>query len=295
MINIASGERHKDLNTCIGIWEEMTDHHMDRNSLLINLGGGVIGDMGGFCAATYKRGIEFVNIPTTLLAQVDASIGGKLGVDFQGFKNHIGVFKDPKKVFIDPGFLVTLPTAELRSGFAEVIKHALIFDASHWTKIKKTPWELQPWDEHIAHSVQVKNQIVKEDPSEIGLRKVLNFGHTVGHAIERHFLHEPEPLLHGEAIAVGMICESYISSVIEGLPDQQLQEICGFIVENFGMFDIPREDLKAITKNVLQDKKNINGRIMCTLLPEIGQSSYNIPVTLSQIEQSLEFYCSLGS
>ena len=293
VINIASGEKHKDLSTCNGIWEEMTYHQMDRNSLLINLGGGVIGDMGGFCAATYKRGIEFLNIPTTLLAQVDASIGGKLGIDFQGFKNHIGVFQIPEKVLICPEFLLTLPTAEMRSGFAEVIKHALIFDAEHWVKIKKTPWELQPWDEHIAHSVYAKNKIVEEDPAENGIRKILNFGHTVGHAIERHFLHEPESLLHGEAIAIGMICESFISSISEGLADHQLKEISEFILGNFGKFNIPKEDLNAIAKNVLQDKKNINGRIMCTLLPEIGKAIYNIPLTLNQVEQSLEFYCSL--
>jgi len=295
IINIASGEKHKDLRTCNGIWEEMTYHQMDRNSLLINLGGGVIGDMGGFCAATYKRGIEFVNIPTTLLAQVDASIGGKLGVDFQGFKNQIGVFKDPQKVFICPEFLSTLPTAELRSGFAEVIKHALIFDAPYWAKILKSPWELQPWREHITHSVKTKNHIVEEDPSEHGIRKILNFGHTVGHAIERHFLHEPESLLHGEAIAIGMICEAYISSHNQGLPDHQLKEISDFIINNYGKFIIPKEDLNAISKNVLQDKKNLNGRIMCTLLPEIGKAAYNIPVELFQIEQSLKYYRSLSN
>lgn len=295
LIKIAPGEIHKDLSTCNGIWEEMTYHQMDRSSLLINLGGGVIGDMGGFCAATYKRGINFLNMPTTLLAQVDASIGGKLGVDFQGFKNHIGVFKEPEKVIIYPDFLLTLPSAELRSGFAEVIKHTLIYDASHWAKIKKTPWELQPWDEHIAHSVYTKNQIVTADPTENGLRKILNFGHTVGHAIERHFLHEPQPLLHGEAIAIGIICESYLSTGKEGLSKDQLTEISDLVIETFGMVNLPKQEFNAIAKNVLQDKKNVDGRIMCTLLTNIGKAVFDRPVTLQEIEESLAYYDSLVS
>ena len=293
VINIAAGEKHKDLSTCNGIWEEMTYHQMDRRSLLINLGGGVIGDMGGFCAATYKRGINFLNIPTTLLAQVDASIGGKLGVDFQGFKNHIGVFREPEKVLIDPGFLLTLPSSELKSGFAEVIKHSLIFDANHWSLIKESSWDLQPWDDHISHSVNTKYQIVKEDPKEDGLRKILNFGHTVGHAVERHYLHEPDPLLHGEAIAVGMICEAYLSSVKDQLSKGSLKEICDYLVRVYGKVDIPNEEFNAISKNALQDKKNKNGRIMCTLLSDIGTAVFDSPVTLHEIEESLEFYNSL--
>jgi 3-dehydroquinate synthase len=295
VINVASGEKHKDLSTCNGIWEEMTYHQMDRDSLLVNLGGGVIGDMGGFCAATYKRGISFINVPTTLLAQVDASIGGKLGVDFQGFKNHIGVFQEPERVFICPEFLNTLPTKELRSGFAEVIKHALIKDARHWDKLVENRWNLQPWHHHIQHSVYIKNQIVEEDPSENGIRKLLNFGHTVGHAVERHYLHEPDPLLHGEAIAIGMICEAHLSTVKQGLSKDQLEIISNYIISNYGKVDIPVEELNAITKNVLQDKKNVHGRIMCTLLTEIGEAVYNEPVTLSEIEESLHFYKSLGN
>ena len=294
IINIASGEKHKDLSTCNGIWEEMTYHQMDRGSLMINLGGGVIGDMGGFCAATYKRGIQFLNIPTTLLAQVDASLGGKLGVDFQGFKNHIGIFKEPAKVIIHSNFLLTLPTAELRSGFAEVIKHALISDQPYWTKIQSMGLEDQPWNEHIAHSVAAKHQIVLQDPLEKGIRKTLNFGHTVGHAVERHYLHEPDPLLHGEAIAVGMICESYLSSKKKGLQDSYLKEISEYLIQTFGRVAIPQEELNAIAKNALQDKKNQNGQIMCTLLEGIGQATYDTSITLMEIEESLNFYNSLG-
>jgi len=293
VINIASGEKHKDLNTCNGIWEEMTDHQMDRKSLLINLGGGVIGDMGGFCAATYKRGLNFVNIPTTLLSQVDASIGGKLGVDFQGFKNHIGVFKEPEQVLICPEFLNTLPTSELRSGFAEVIKHALIYDMQYWEGIKSLSWELQPWSDHIYHSVSTKHQIVSQDPHESNIRKILNFGHTIGHAIERHYLHEPAPLLHGEAIAIGMICESYLSTKKEGLSNHHLQEITDFILQIFDKAEIPKEELNAIAKNALQDKKNEGGQIICTLLKDIGQATYNTAISLQEVEQGLDYYCSL--
>ena len=292
-INIASGEKHKDLSTCNGIWEEMTYNQMDRKSLLINLGGGVIGDMGGFCAATYKRGIKFMNIPTTLLAQVDASIGGKLGVDFQGFKNHIGLFKEPEQVLICPEFLLTLPTLELRSGFAEVLKHALIFDIEYWSKIKSQPWDSQPWGEHIEHSVNTKHRVVAEDPTETSIRKTLNFGHTIGHAIERHYLHEPKPLLHGEAIAIGMICESYLSEKKQGLSNHNLNEITEYLIKTFGKIEIPNEELNAIAKNALQDKKNVGGQIICTLLEDIGSPTYNTSISLQEIEQSLEYYCSL--
>jgi 3-dehydroquinate synthase len=293
VINIAAGEKHKDLSTCNGIWEEMTYHQMDRKSLLINLGGGVIGDMGGFCAATYKRGIKFINLPTTLLAQVDASIGGKLGVDFQGYKNHIGVFQDPEQVIIWPEFLSTLPTTELRSGFAEVIKHALIFDLQYWHNIRSSPWDSQTWSEHISHSVHTKYQIVEKDPTETSVRKILNFGHTIGHAIERHYLHGSEPLLHGEAIAVGMICESYLSTLKEGLSNHNLEEITDYLIKTFGRVEIPREELNAIAKNALQDKKNEGGQIICTLLEDIGQATYNTPISLQEIEQALDYYCSL--
>ena len=211
-IEISSGEEHKNLNTCQKIWGTLTDNAFDRKSLVVNLGGGVIGDMGGFCAATYKRGIEFINIPTTLLAQVDASIGGKLGIDFQNFKNHIGVFQNPLRVFLDAKFFETLPKEELRSGYAEIIKHCLIRDSEKFDQITKSGYENLDFFELTKHSVQVKNDVVLEDPTEKGLRKILNFGHTIGHAIESYYLEKPgKKLLHGEAIAVGMICEAYLS------------------------------------------------------------------------------------
>ena len=196
VIDIRSGEIRKNLDTCKYIWEKMTNHHIDRRGMMINLGGGVIGDMGGFCAATYKRGISFMNIPTTLLAQVDASLGGKLGIDFKGYKNHIGLFEDPDVVLIDKTFLETLPERELRSGFAEIMKHHLIRDKEGWEALKDKPWKETITNETIEHSISIKSEIVTEDPMEDGLRKILNYGHTLGHALESHFLDTDRSLLH---------------------------------------------------------------------------------------------------
>ncbi|MEQ8926380.1 MAG: 3-dehydroquinate synthase family protein, partial [Fulvivirga sp.] len=232
LIRINSGEVHKNLATCQFIWETLTDHGFDRQGLLLNLGGGVIGDMGGFCASTYKRGIRFVNIPTTLLAQVDASVGGKLGIDFNRFKNHIGIFAEPEAVIIDPFFLETLPANELRSGFAEVIKHHLIRDLDGWKQLSQSKMETLNWLEVIKHSVEIKNDIVIKDPKESGVRKILNFGHTIGHALESHYLNSDEPLLHGEAIALGMICESHISYQKNMISKEMLKEITGCITRN---------------------------------------------------------------
>ena len=194
---------------------KLTENQFDRNSLLINLGGGVIGDMGGFCASTYKRGIDFIQIPTTLLAMVDASVGGKLGVDFGELKNQIGLFKNPKTVIVNPDFLDTLEKTQLKSGFAEVVKHALIADKNLWNKLSSTPFENLVWEEIIAISVQIKNKIVREDPWENGERKKLNFGHTFGHAIESYYLEKGTPILHGEAVFMGIILETDLSVISE--------------------------------------------------------------------------------
>ena len=185
-IQIKSGEEHKTIATCEKVWEALTRANMDRHGLMINLGGGVIGDLGGFCASTYKRGIDFIQIPTTLLAQVDASVGGKLGIDFHGLKNHIGVFQLPKTVLIDPAFIQSLPERQQRSGFAEIIKHCLIRDGHMWDQISHLSFEEADLAKLIAHSVAIKQAVVEEDPKEKGLRKILNFGHTLGHAIETY-------------------------------------------------------------------------------------------------------------
>ena len=291
VIEITSGEEEKHIMTCLQIWKHMTEFTFDRKALIINLGGGVIGDMGGFCAATYKRGIDFIQIPTTLLSMVDASVGGKLGIDFNGFKNHIGVFQEPKRVFIDSRFLTTLPAAELRSGFAEIVKHCLIADAAKWNEIKGRELADFNWDEMITHSVEIKAKVVTEDPQEKGLRKILNFGHTIGHAVETWFLAIPgKRLLHGEAIAVGMIAEAWLSQQKGFISEDDLQEITDYLLQIYGKVIISDEDLKGLLPYTLQDKKNENDQVQCALLAKIGQANYSQIITADQIVAALGYY-----
>jgi len=264
IIEIKSGEENKNINTCNFIWEQLTKNNFDRNSLLINLGGGVIGDMGGFCASTYKRGISFIQIPTTLLAMVDACVGGKLGINFNGLKNQVGLFNNPKTVLINPDFLTTLPRNQLLSGFAEVVKHALISDNNFWKQLTSTPFDSLDWEEIILTSIQIKNKIVLADPLEIGDRKKLNFGHTFGHAIESYYLEEGTPILHGEAVFMGMLLETEISS----LSVTAKNEIKNFILSNFALPNLPTNS--EIKKYLINDKKNKIGKINFSLLKEIG-------------------------
>ena len=264
IIEIKSGEENKNINTCNFIWEQLTKYNFDRNSLLINLGGGVIGDMGGFCASTYKRGIDFIQIPTTLLAMVDASIGGKLGINFNVLKNQIGIFSYPKTVLINPLFLETLPDNQLKSGFAEVVKHALISDKNLWNRLRNTSFEEQNWEEIIETSIQIKNKIVLSDPLEKGERKKLNFGHTFGHAIESYYLEKGTSILHGEAVFMGILLEIEISS----LSDLEKSEIKKYILSSFSLPHCPnKSDLIKYLKN---DKKNSDGKISFSLLKKIG-------------------------
>ena len=294
LIEIHSGEEYKNLATCQHIWQQLTKWQFDRHGILLNLGGGVIGDMGGFCAATYKRGIDFVQIPTTLLSQVDASVGGKLGIDFQGFKNHIGLFRIPNKVLISPLFLKTLSERELRSGFAEVIKHALIYDALHWQELRQKELKEQTWSVIIPHSVSIKDQVVQQDPTEKNLRKILNFGHTIGHAVETFFLDkEKQKLLHGEAIGIGMIAEAYLAEQKGFISKDALAEIQAYILQVFGKFNISKDEIAQLVGNALQDKKNEKGIIQASLLEAIGKANYNQAISLQEIEESLEYYIAL--
>lgn len=290
LIEIESGESNKNLATCEKIWGVMTDNNADRKSLLINLGGGVITDMGGFCAATYKRGIDFVNIPTTLLAQVDASIGGKLGIDFKGFKNHIGLFQIPSKVIVDPNFLETLPFEELRSGFAEIIKHNLIADNVQYKKLRDQSIDQLDWLSWIESSLNIKNRIVEADPREKGERKLLNFGHTIGHAIESFYLNSKNHLRHGEAIAIGMITEAYLSNLKTGLSDNDLDEITRYLNEIYEPGEINMKDIEAIVELALQDKKNDGLRIKCVLLNQIGGAEYDVEINADDIRSAIEYH-----
>jgi len=295
-IRISSGEENKNLQTCEQIWGTLTEASFDRNSLLINLGGGVICDMGGFCAATFKRGIDFINIPTTLLSQVDASVGGKLGVDFNGLKNHIGIFKEPERVLVSSKFLETLSNRELRSGFAEVLKHALIADKDYWKLLIKHDLDKQVWDAHIEHSIGVKSKIVQEDPFEKGPRKLLNFGHTIGHAIETVYLEEGDGrLLHGEAIAVGMIGEAFLATKKAGLTKEELKEIVGYLSRVFDFRTIAKEKFDGILELCLQDKKNLGNVINCTLLNKIGEGIVNVPISTEEVLNSIFYYNQLSN
>jgi 3-dehydroquinate synthase len=281
----------KNIETCQIIWRTMMDNEANRNALTINLGGGVIGDMGGFCASTFKRGMDFIQIPTTLLSQVDASIGGKLGIDFQNIKNSIGLFANPKAVFVNPIFLNTLPQREIRSGFAEIIKHALIVDSEQWQVLKIiTDLTKVNWSERLIPSLNIKKTVVEADPFEKGWRKALNFGHTIGHAVESLLLESTTPLLHGEAIAIGMICESYLSHKILGMSKANLDEICDFILKIYGKVDITMLGNHALLNLMKQDKKNDANVINFTLLNQIGDANVNQTTNENRITESINFY-----
>lgn len=291
LIEIKAGEIHKNLTSCTAIWQQLMTQKADRNAVLLNLGGGVIGDMGGFCAATFKRGFAFIQVPTTLLAQVDASIGGKLGIDFAEVKNSVGLFANPLGVFADPVFFKTLSQRELRSGFAEVIKHSLIADAEQWLSIKKVQnLRAVDWTTLVTPSLQIKQRIVQEDPFEHGLRKALNFGHTIGHAVESYLLESSKPLLHGEAIAVGMICEAYLSHVYVGLSESTLQEITSFIQSIYRCVNIPDGAFPSLISLMKNDKKNISGEINFSLLPDLGKVLINQSCSTESIAESIHFF-----
>ena len=226
IIEIESGEINKNIETCVGVWEALSELGADRKSVMINLGGGVLTDMGGFIASTFKRGIDFINVPTTLLSMVDASVGGKTGIDLGALKNQIGIINQPVMVLVIPDFLDTLENRQVISGFAEMLKHGLIQSNSYWEALKEAN-SLEDMKKHILTSIQIKNEVVLQDPTEQNIRKILNYGHTLGHAIESYFLESEskEMLLHGEAIAVGMILEGYLSHKLLGLSEQSLNDI----------------------------------------------------------------------
>lgn len=294
LIEIVSGEENKTLDTCQHIWQELTNAGFDRKAAVLDLGGGVIGDMGGFCASTYKRGVDFWQMPTTLLSQVDASVGGKLGIDFGKLKNHIGVFRIPDMVLVYPEFINTLPQNELRSGFAEVIKHCLIADAGHWEVVSAEPLAEQDLATIIPHSINIKDKVVTSDPTEKGLRKILNYGHTIGHAIESYLLDIPgRKLLHGEAIAIGMIAEAYLSVKFTGLKEEELKEIQEYILSVYGKVEILESDLEYLYAYLLQDKKNSGKKLSFSLLSKIGDCTFDQFIEWSEIEEAIRYYISL--
>jgi 3-dehydroquinate synthase len=278
IIELESGEENKTIETCVQIWNVLIELGADRKSLIINLGGGVVTDMGGFIASTFKRGIAFINIPTTLLSMVDASVGGKNGVDLGGLKNQIGTITNPEMVIIDSSFLESLPQNQMRSGLAEMLKHGLIAKKTHWEKFKNLKEiNFDDFDDLIFESITIKSEIVTQDPTENGIRKALNFGHTLGHAIETYFLENPDKtnLLHGEAIVAGMILESYISLQEKLISEIEYTEIKSTLNNIFDKIIIDENEQENIIELLIHDKKNEYGKVQFALLDGIGKIKIN--------------------
>lgn len=291
IIEIPAGEENKVIEIAVQVWESMAELNASRKSLMINLGGGMVTDIGGFIASTFKRGIDFVNFPTSLLSMVDASVGGKTGIDLNGIKNAVGTFSMPVATFIFPGFLETLPEAEFRSGLAEMLKHGLIYDKNHWKKLVAlenfTPTSIGNF---IEESVGIKKEVVEKDPFESGLRKILNFGHTVGHAVESEFLKTENPLLHGEAVAVGMLVEAILSFENELISKDELDEIFVHLIRIFGKKELSEELMPHLLQWMKFDKKNQNNQISFSLLDGIGNCQYDILLSENQISEGILRY-----
>jgi 3-dehydroquinate synthase len=293
VMEMPNGETHKTIDICMGVWEALSDYNADRKSLLINLGGGVVTDLGGFIASTYMRGISYINIPTSLLAMVDASVGGKTGIDLGALKNQVGIINEGVMVGIDTSFLSTLPQNEMVSGFAEMLKHGLIYDKAYWNTLTNLEnLDISDLDRLIYESVVIKNKVVSEDPTEQGLRKILNFGHTLGHAIESYFLEHSEktPLLHGEAIATGMILEAYLSIKTCGLSKNEFETVTEGILKTFTKISITKEDQKIIIDLLKHDKKNSHGVVKFVLLEAIGKPKIDCVVSNELIFEAFAYY-----
>ena len=293
LLEMNAGEENKHIESCVSLWNALSEQGADRKSLLINLGGGVVTDLGGFVACTFKRGIDFINIPTSLLAMVDASIGCKTGIDLGPLKNQVGIIEEPKMVLVDNFFLKTLPENEYRSGYAEMLKHGLIQEPDYFKTLSGylNRDEILP---HIYRSVGVKAKVVTEDPYEHNLRKILNFGHTLGHAIESHYLisANKERLLHGEAIAIGMVLEAYLSSELTALPLANAKQIKNVFGSIYPKVSFGAETIKAIVAMLTHDKKNENGNVLFVLLAAIGEPVWNQLVPKSLIQKAFDFYAS---
>ncbi len=292
LIVIGDTDTNKTIDTLADVWKELGNNGASRHSCLINLGGGMVTDLGGFAASTFKRGINFINIPTTLLAMVDASVGGKTGVNFNGLKNEIGVFNEARYVILDTNFLKTLDDDNMRSGYAEMLKHGLISDEAHWAELISfqldTP-DLPLLQQMVARSVQIKENIVAEDPHEKGIRKALNLGHTFGHAFESWALRRT-PVLHGHAVACGLICELYLSSIKAGFPADRMRQTVNFIHDYYPRLAFTCVDYGELIELMTHDKKNADGIINFTLLGGIGDIRINQTATEEEIKEALDFY-----
>lgn len=292
-ILIKAGDIHKTLETLAFVWKTLSEQGASRHSLLINIGGGMVTDLGGFAASTFKRGIPYINIPTTLLSMVDASVGGKTGINFNGLKNEVGVFAPARYVLIDTGFLKSLDRENLCSGYAEMLKHGLLSSEKHWAELIN--FNIENPDYHrlqdlVAQSVQIKEQVVKQDPFEKGIRKALNLGHTVGHAFESLSLEQERPHLHGYAVAWGLVCELYLSCIKTNFPKDKLRQTVQFVKAHYGVFTFDCKQYDRLYELMTHDKKNEAGIINFTLLEGIGQIRINQSATKEEIFETLDFY-----
>ena len=292
-ICIGAGDIHKNIETLAHVWKELGDNGATRHSLLINLGGGMVTDLGGFAASTFKRGINYINIPTTLLAMVDASVGGKTGINFNGLKNEIGVFSPAQSVLIATEFLKSLDMNNILSGYAEMLKHGLISTTEHWAELLKFDMneiDYQALQTLVDKSVKIKEDIVLQDPYEKGIRKALNLGHTVGHAFESLAMETNRPVLHGYAVAWGIVCELYFSHLKVGFPKDKLRQTLQFIKDNYGVFVFDCKQYDRRYEFMTHDKKNNAGIINFTLMGEIGDIRINQSASKQEIMDMLDFY-----
>ncbi len=292
MITIGDTDDNKTLDSLVHVWTALQQGGATRHSLLINLGGGMVTDLGGFAASTFKRGLAYINIPTTLLSQVDASVGGKTGINFGGLKNEIGVFNQAASVILSSEFLRTLDLGNLLSGYAEMLKHALISDEKSWAELLRFDLEELDYEQLgvlVAKSVAIKEGIVEQDPTEKGLRKALNLGHTAGHALESLAMEEGRTILHGYAVAYGLICELYLSVVRCNFPKDRLRQTVQFIRQHYGCFDIDCKKYEHIYQLMTHDKKNMGDTINFTLLAGIGDIRINQQATKDEIFEMLDF------
>ena len=292
-IIIKATDTHKNLDTLSQVWQALSSGGATRHSLMINLGGGMVTDLGGFATSTFKRGIDFINIPTTLLAMVDASVGGKTGINFGGLKNEIGVFSDSRFVIINTQFLDTLDHDNICSGYAEMLKHGLISDERTWAELVTfdldTP-DLSQLQRMVAESIKVKERIVEADPHEHGIRKALNLGHTMGHAFESFAMRRGTPILHGYAVAYGLISELYMSARKTAFPTDRMHQTVRFIRENYGTLNITCDDYPTLIELMHHDKKNTSGIINFTLLGNVGDIRINQTANEEEIKEALDFF-----
>ena len=292
-IIIGAEDVHKNLETLASVWQALSEQGATRHSLLINLGGGMVTDLGGFAAATFKRGIAYINIPTTLLSMVDASVGGKTGINFNGLKNEIGVFAPASSVLLETEFLRSLDAHNFFSGYAEMLKHGLISTPEHLAELLSFDTEQIDYaalKAMVGRSVQVKENIVEQDPKEHGIRKALNLGHTIGHAFESLALAENRPVLHGYAVAWGIVCELYLSHIKTGFPKEKMRQTIQFFKENYGAFAFNCKQYDRLYELMLHDKKNTAGIINFTLLKEVGDICLNQTADKETIFEVLDFY-----